>query len=126
MIMSVHSDEQARRGFPAQQTFNGHSVTRHPQGGEPSTVTAVWHEYSEDKLSSQRPERSTEEGLRITRHGILLVPVSQTVLDTDQWTVLGEVWVVQRIGAASNGYRELYLQIDNMTRTSKAGKHRVI
>lgn len=120
--MSLLADEQSRRGMPAHLRVNGDPVIRLPKNGTPETLPGgggVWNEYSEDQLSSQRPQRTTAEGLEVIRHGVLLLPVSQVVADDDQYKVLGELWQVQRIGAICGGYREVYLQRDDKTRTSK-------
>lgn len=116
--MSVLADEQARRGMPAQMSTNGESVVRTPKVGDPEPLVGLWKEYSEDLFSSNRPQRLLENGERIVRHGVLCVPRTQTVLDTDTWTVLGETWVVQRVGAAFGGWRELYLQLDDIESVS--------
>ncbi len=125
--MSVLSDLQASIGFAAHQGVNGDAVERRPKVGDPETgIVGVWLEYSEDRLSSQRPDRQFNDTTdRVTRHGLLQLPVDQTVADTDTWIVLGEAWQVQRIGAVGSGYRELYLQRDDKKRTAKYSPHRL-
>ena len=125
--MSVLSDEQARRGFPAQQAVNGTPVVRiTADGEEPVPLTGVWTEYSEDRLASLRPRRELDEGERVEKHGLLQVAESQAVLDSDQWTILGERWQTQRVGHVFGGYRELYLQRDDKVRTTRPAKHKTI
>lgn len=124
--MSVLADEQAIRAFPKHQEINGDDITRLTSADVRETVVGVWSEYSEDQLSSQRPTRSEDEGLRITRHGLLLVQRDQVVADTDQWVIVGELWQVQRLGTVISGYRELYLQTDDKKWTQKVAKHRIV
>lgn len=124
--MSVFSDEQARRGFPAHQQTNGELVKRVTTSGLQIPVTAVWQEYGDYTAGGSRPERSTEEGLRIIRHGILMVERTQEVAASDLWVVLEETWVVERIGSICNGYREIYLRRDEKSITTKPSSHRTI
>lgn len=120
--MSVMSDEQARSGFPAQLATNGEDVVRVPVTGEQEDLVGIWKEYSEDLLSANHPQRELNEGERVERHGLLCVPRTQTVLRTDEWSILGELWQVQRIGSKFGGWRELYLQRDDKVRTTKPGR----
>jgi WD40 repeat protein len=124
--MSVISDEQARRGFPAHQRVNGTTVTRVLAAGGTDTVIGIWNEYSEDRLASLRPHRELAEGERVERHGLLQVDRTQTVLSSDKWTILGETWQTQRVGAVFGGYRELYLQRDDKVFTKQQSKNRLI
>ncbi len=125
--MSFLADEQARVAFPEHQRVNGDAIVRlSAAGSDLATIVGVWSEYSEDQLSSQRPQRDLHEGERIIRHGLLLVDREQTVTDTDQWRILGEVWQVQRIGSINGGYREIYLEFNAKKRTSHPSKDRII
>lgn len=125
--MSVLSELQGAIGFPAHLDMNGETIERRPKGEAAITgLRGVWTEYSEDQFSSQRPTREFDAaGNRVTRYGLLQVPESQDVLDTDAWLVLGEEWQVQRVGAVVSGYRELYLQRDDKKRTAKYSQHRM-
>lgn len=117
--MSVLSDEIARRGFPSLQETTGTSATRTPTTGDPVPVTAVFNEYSEDRLAALRPKRELSHGEEIERHALLQVPEALTVAESDEWTVDGLVWQTQRIGSNKNGYREIYLQRNDKKTTRK-------
>jgi hypothetical protein len=125
--MSRLADEQARRAFPRHQQVNGDSVSRITSDQvRTDDIVGVWNEYSEDQLSSQRPDRNLDEGLRITRHGLLLLAIDQAVDKGDSWIVIDEMWQVQRVGVVCEGYRELYLQRDDKDHTSKPARRRVV
>lgn len=125
--MSVLRDIQRDICVPAHMAFNGETVTRITREGVSTTgITALWVEYSEDRLSSQRPSRELDEGEEIERHGLLQVALDQAFDERDVWVVLGEKWVVQRVGANTAGIQEIYLQLNDKRKTSRASKRREI
>jgi len=124
--MSILSDEQARRAMPVHMRTNGSKVTRIVGGVKTPNIDGIWVEYSEDQLSSQRPVRDTSEGLRVTRHGLLLLNEGSPVTENDQWLIKDELWQTQRVGAEIGGYREMYLQRDDQEHTTRAARHRTV
>lgn len=125
--MSVLRDIQRDVCVSAHMAINGETVTRITREGVSTTgIIALWTEYSEDRLSSQRPSRELDEGEEIERHGLLQVELSQAFDERDVWVIFGEKWVVQRVGANTAGVQEIYLQLNDKRKTSRPAKRREI
>lgn len=93
----------------------GEERTRTPASGDPVQVLGIWE--------PEPPELDEESGGRRTvLKGKLSIPSSETVLDGDQWTVDGEVWQTELIGANDGGMRVIHLRRDNKQRTKRLVK----
>lgn len=96
------------------------TVTR-VAGGVSTSVNAVW-EPMESQSDTTGPEVTHETGKALVWRGRLYVASSQTVAETDEWTIDGETYQCVEIGKPSGGMRVIHLQNKKRVHTNQGSR----
>jgi len=107
-----HFNEIAATDFAFMLSEFGVSVTRNPSGGDPVSVDAIWKPTESDV--------NHETGKSLVWKGRLSLLSSQTVSETDEWTIDGETYQTIKVGKASAEMRVIDVQLKNRVQTNRS------
>ena len=119
--MSNHADNFAAFGFPQLVAEFGETVVYSPSAGSPVTFTAPFAE-----TTGQHFER-TENRLKLPRTAVVECPasISGSPITYDPlgtFSILGDVWRVDRFGARDEAQTTIYLRIAGDVRVDRVMK----